>query len=321
MTVSIRDLRTGDPEDAEAVVRLRRSALPFMISTSAGVAHEVASAHPDKRHRVLLAERADGRAVATAQVGIAHESPEPGRGYVNLQVHPDHRGLGVASALLRAAEEHLTAAGAVEAYAWVLDGPAYHAFAARHGYRPGRSAHFLRLELSADTLPPYPAVLPPGVELRPGTAFADDPRPLYEADAEVSSDEPGDLPVDLDDYDNWLTEVWHEPSLDHDLTTVVLVDGVVAAFAAARTDGAGRYGSAMTGTRRAHRGRGLAKLAKTVSLHRALAAGYTEALTGNDAGNAPMLAVNKWFGYEIRATETRFAKRLAPGSVPKEVTA
>lgn len=116
--------------------------------------------------------------------------------------------------------------------------------------------------------------------------------------------------------------MWHEPSFDHDLTTVVLVDGTVAAFCAARTDGAGRYGSAMTGTRRAHRGHGLARLAKTVSLHRALAVGCTEALTGNDAGNAPMLAVNEWFGYEIRATETRFAKRLAPSSTdPKEVTA
>ncbi|MFG2875768.1 hypothetical protein ACGFYU_12300 [Streptomyces sp. NPDC048337] len=40
------------------------------------------------------------------------------------------------------------------------------------------------------------------------------------------------------------------------------------------------------------------------------AAGYTEAFTGSDAGNEPMLAVNKWFGYEIRATESRFAKSL-----------
>ncbi|MEV6686618.1 GNAT family N-acetyltransferase [Streptomyces sp. NPDC051130] len=322
MTVSIRDLRPADPGDAGAVADLRRTVLPFMISTPAGVVHEVTSAHPAKRYRVLLAERADGLAVATAQVGIAHDSPEPGLGFVNLQVHPAHRGLGVGSALLRAAEEHLLAAGAVDSYAWVLDGQGDQAFAARHGYRPGRSAHFLRLELSERTLPPYPAVLPPGVELRPASAFADDPRPLYEADAEVSSDEPGDVPVELDDYDGWLAAVWREPSLNHDLTTVVLVDGVVAAFCAARTDGAGRYGSAMTGTRRAHRGRGLAKLAKTASLHRALAAGCTEALTGNDAGNAPMLAVNEWFGYEIRATETRFAKRLAPcGTGPEEESA
>src|SRR2546426_4620503 len=36
---------------------------------------------------------------------------------------------------------------------------------------------------------------------------------------------------------------------------------------------------------------------KNASLHRARAAGYTVALTGNDSENEPMLAINKWFGY------------------------
>ena len=66
----------------------------------------------------------------------------------------------------------------------------------------------------------------------------------------------------------------------------------------------------MTGTARAHRGRGLAKLAKTDSLHRARAAGHTDAVTGNDAGNGPMLAINKWLGYEIRATEVQHVREL-----------
>lgn len=62
----------------------------------------------------------------------------------------------------------------------------------------------------------------------------------------------------------------------------------------------------MTGTARTHRGRGLAKLVKNASLHRARATGYTEAYTGN----APMLAINKWFGYEIHATEVRHVREL-----------
>ncbi len=114
----------------------------------------------------------------------------------------------------------------------------------------------------------------------------------------------------FDDYEDWLAHTWNNPSLDRELTTVVLVDGTVAAFCAAETDGATRYSSAMTGTLRAFRGRGLAKLAKTASLHRAREAGYTEAFTGNDADNGPMLAINEWFGYEVCATETRYTKRL-----------
>ncbi|OEJ31330.1 GNAT family N-acetyltransferase [Streptomyces subrutilus] len=310
MTVLIRDLRPNDPADAESVVRVRRAALPFLITTAEGVAFEADSAHPDAHFRLLLAHTADGHVIGTAQVGIAHDSPEPGQSYVNAYVDPAHRGLGAGSLLLRTAEAHLASHGAVDTYAWVLDGPAHRAFAERRGYRPSRSAHFLRLDLAAGTLPPLPQTLPAGVELRPATAFAADPRPLFEADAETTADEPGDVAVEFDDYEEWLAHTWRSPDLDKELTTVVLVDGVVAAFTAARTDGATRYATAMTGTRRAFRGRGLAKLAKTDSLRRARAAGYTEAFTGNDAGNEPMLAVNKWFGYEICASETRYTRKL-----------
>ncbi|MCX4525054.1 GNAT family N-acetyltransferase [Streptomyces sp. NBC_01551] len=310
MTATIRDLRPGHPGDAESVVRVRRAALPFLITTAARVAFEAASANPAGRRRLLIAENGDGLAIGTAEVGLAYESPTPGLAYVNAYVDPAHRGLGTGTALLRAAEEHLAAEGSAHAYAWVLDEPGHRAFAERHGYRPSRSAHFLRLDLTARPLPPYPAGLPAGVELRTASDFAADPRPLHAADAEATADEPGDVPAELDDYEDWLRTVWHDPSLDKDLTTVVLVDGAVAAFTAARTDGAGRYGSAMTGTLRAYRGRGLASLAKTDSLHRALAAGYTEAFTGNDAGNEPMLAINRRFGYEICATETRYTKNL-----------
>lgn len=84
----------------------------------------------------------------------------------------------------------------------------------------------------------------------------------------------------------------------------------MAAFSAANTDGLTRYWSGMTGTRRAYRNRGLAKLAKTDSLHRARAVGYTDAYTGNDADNGPMLAINTWFGYRICATEVRHVHNI-----------
>ncbi|MET9700036.1 GNAT family N-acetyltransferase [Streptomyces sp. NPDC006529] len=311
MTVSIRDLRPGDAADAEAVVRVRRAALPYMITTPEGVAYELAGAHPDRHYRLLVAEAPDGTVVGSAQVGIAHDSPEPGQGFLNAYVDPAHRGLGAGGPLVRAAERHLAEQGATDVFAWVMDRPADRAFAERRGYAARRSAHFLRLDLTGAALPELPAVLPDGVGLRTAADFADDPRPLFEADAEVAADEPGDVPTELDDYEDWLAHVWRAPALDRALTTVVLVDGEVAAFTAAHTDGSTRYASAMTGTRRAFRGRGLATLAKTASLHRARAAGYTEAFTGNDSGNAPMLAVNKGFGYEICASEVRYTKTLS----------
>ncbi|MFF7450814.1 MULTISPECIES: GNAT family N-acetyltransferase [unclassified Streptomyces] len=308
MTVIVRDLRPDVRADLESFVRVMDRALPFMLYTPDSVAYDIARSHPDAHYRPLLAEE-DGEVIGTAQVGLVYDSPEPGQGYVNLYVHPERTGHGAGTMLARAAEEHLAARGARKLYAWVLDEPEHRAFAERHGYRASRSAHFLRLDLTGGALPPLQAT-PPGVELRTGADFADDPRPVFELDAETMADEPSDVGQEFTDYEAWLRETWQHPLTSPELTTVAVVDGRPAAFSLARTDGGTRYGTAMTGTARAHRGKGLAKLAKNDSLHRARAAGFTQAFTGNDTGNGPMIAINKWFGYEICATEVRYVREL-----------
>ncbi|OIK03858.1 GNAT family N-acetyltransferase [Streptomyces monashensis] len=308
MTVTVRDLRPGDPPDVEDFARVRHQALPHILWTSASVLHTLARTPPEAWARSLVAEE-DGEVIGTAQVMLAHDSPEPGQGMLNIYVHPERTGRGAGALLVRAAEEHLAAHGATKLFAWVLDEPANRAFAERRGYRAGRCAHFLRLDLSRAALPPLPAP-PPGVELRTAADFADDPRPLFRLDAETMSDEPGDIDIEFTDYAAWLTQTWEHPLLDRELTTVVVAEGRPVAFSVAFTDGGSRYVTAMTGTARAFRRRGLAKLAKTVALHRARAAGLTDARTGNDTGNAPMLAINRSLGYEICATEVRHVREL-----------
>ncbi|WP_299537594.1 GNAT family N-acetyltransferase [uncultured Streptomyces sp.] len=303
--VIVRDLVTSDEE---GWLRVRRAALPFLPLVAGQVRHDLEHSLPQEHRRFLVAEE-DGEMIATAEVGIAHDSPEPGQGYCNVHTHPERTGRGAGSLLAAAAEEHLAGVGASAVYAWVLDGPGSLEFARRRGYTPSRTAHFLRRDLVDG--PPLPRRPPPdGVEVRSAADFAADPRPLFEADAETTADEPSDVPASLDDYAQWLDTTWRHPAFDHHLTSVVTVDGTVAAFSVGFTDGLSRYGSGMTGTRRAFRGRGLAKLAKTASLRRARALGCTEAFTGNDAGNGPMLAVNEALGYEICATEVRHVRTL-----------
>ncbi|MFF6993938.1 GNAT family N-acetyltransferase [Streptomyces sp. NPDC008313] len=308
MTVIVRALRRGDRADAEDYVRVRRLALPFMLSTPESLAYDLEHTHPDAHYRPLLAEE-DGEAVGTAQAGIVYDSPEPGQAYLHVYVDPGRTGRGAGSLLVRTAEEHLRALGATRLHSWVLDAPGNRAFAERHGYRASRSAHFLRLGLANGGLPPLQDP-PAGVELRTAADFADDPRPLFELDAHTLLDEPGDVDREFTDYEAWLAETWHHPLLSHELTSVAVSGGRPVAFSAARTDGSTRYGTVMTGTARGHRGRGLAKLVKNDSLHRARAAGLTEAFTGNDTGNGPMLAVNQWFGYEVCATEVQYVRDL-----------
>ncbi|MFD5429041.1 GNAT family N-acetyltransferase [Streptomyces sp. NPDC127084] len=308
MTVIVRDLRLDDPGDTESFARVRRAAVPFMLATAESVAFVATQAHPDSRWRPLVAEE-DGEIIGTAQVHTDHESVEPGVGQANVYVHPERQGRGAGTLIAAAAERHLADGGVTTVYTWVFDEPANRAFAERRGYRPSRSAHFLRLDLAGGTLPPLQQP-PNGVEIVPAAAFEDDPRPLFELDAETTADEPGDVDVEFSDYGRWLATTWGHPLLDRELTSVAVADGRPVAFTAAYTDGSTRYSTAMTGTARAYRGRGLAKLAKNDSLHRARDAGLTEAFTGNDAGNVPMLAINTWFGYQVCATEVRYVRSL-----------
>jgi GNAT superfamily N-acetyltransferase len=309
MSVSVRDFR---PEDAEAVARVRHASIPYLVTTGESVLFATENAHPAQKYRLLVAE-SGGEVIGAAHVSLAHESREPGQGTVTPHIHPGHRGRGAGSLLLRTAEQHLAAEGATRVYAWVTDEPRERAFAERHGYAPRRPARFLRLDLVGGPLPD-PAGLKPlaaGFELCTAADFAADPRPLFETDAEVSADEPGDISAELGDYQDWLRQTWNHPCLDRDLTSVVVApDGRIAAFTAAHSDRATRYVTGMTGTLRDFRGQGFAKLVKTDSLRRARAAGHTEAFTSNDAGNAPMLAVNRWFGYEICGTEVRHVRQL-----------
>ncbi|OXY96109.1 GNAT family N-acetyltransferase [Streptomyces diastatochromogenes] len=308
MTVIVRDLQPDVQADTEGFARVRHLALPYILFTSDSVRHMLTNSHPDAHFRSLIAVE-DGEVIGAAGVSLAHDSTEPGQGYLNIYVRPDRTHRGAGRLLARAAEEHLAAVGATKLYTWVLDEPANRAFAEQHGYTQGRPAHFLRLDLANGALPPLPEI-PPGVELRTAADFADDPRPLFELDAETVSDEPGEIDIEFTDYDAWLEQSWRHPLLHPELTMAAVVDGRPVAFSVAYTDGATRYSTAMTGTARAYRGRGLAKLAKIHSLHRARAAGLTEAFTGNDAGNDPMIAINKWLGYEICATEVRYVREL-----------
>ncbi|MFI5686425.1 GNAT family N-acetyltransferase [Streptomyces sp. NPDC051636] len=308
MTVIVRDLRVEVQADTEGFARVRRLALPYILFTAEAVRHAVTHTHPDAHFRSLVAEE-DGEVIGTAQVGLVQESPEPGQGFLNIYVRPDRTHRGAGRLLVRAAEEYLVARGATKLFSWILDEPGNRAFAERHGYTRRRSAHFLRLDLAHSALPPLQDP-PPGVELRTAADFADDPRPLFELDAETTADEPSDTGSALTDYEAWVEQYWEHPLLDRDLTVAAVVDGRPAAFSVAYTDGGTRYSTAMTGTARAYRGRGLAKLAKLHSLHRARAAGCTEAFTGNDAGNEPMIAINKWLGYDICATEVRHVREI-----------
>ncbi|WP_200212658.1 GNAT family N-acetyltransferase [Micromonospora coerulea] len=303
MAVIIRAFRSADARAAAAALR---AGAPYQVVTPELLGWQATSAPAAERHAALVAESA-GELVGVARTGLLHESAEPGLGFANVTVHPHRRGRGAGAALLAAAEERLAGLGVLTAYAKVADDPAAIALAERRGYRRGRLARLLHLDLAATELPQVPA--PSGVRLTSAAELAD-PKALYAADLDVSRDEPGEVGMDEISYDDWRAAYWDRPDLDRSLTSVALVDDVVVAFSFALTDGRDRYQSGMTGTRRAYRGMGLARPVKLAGLRRAWHAGYRHAVTSNDAESEAMLAVNRRLGYRVVGREWRYRREL-----------
>ncbi|SEN96202.1 GNAT family N-acetyltransferase [Actinacidiphila rubida] len=307
MTALVRDYRAGD---AEAVVALLYANAPYRVMTPRGLHTQVVDSPARQHYRLLVAEDGHGRIAGYVRAALFADTSDPGLSFTSLVVDEGDRGNGVGSALLAAAEEHLAAVGAHTVYAWAFDDPAAHGFAARHGYHRGRSANYLRLDLAESGPLPEPPALPSGVRLRPAAEWADDLPALHEADQECFVGEPGDVTPDAITFQDWRTTIWDRPDFDQQLSTVAVVDGAVAGLLLVETDDRGRYWSSGTAVHPAHRGRGLARAAKAHSLHLARARGLHEAYTSNDGGNAPMLAVNRWLGYQPSATEWRYIREL-----------
>jgi GNAT superfamily N-acetyltransferase len=307
MTLIVRDYRDGD---AEAVVALLRATAPYRVMTARGLHAQVVGSPARQHYRLLVAEDGRGRITGYVRAARFADTSDPGLSFASLVVAPEDRGAGIGGALLTAAEEHLAAAGAHTVYVWASDEPAAHGFAARRGYRRGRSASYLRLALAeGGPLPDRPA-LPSGVRLLPAAHWADDLPALHQADQDCFVGEPGDVTPDAISFEDWRTTIWDRPDFDQRLSTVAVVDGQVAGLVLVETDDRGRYWSSGTAVHPDHRGRGLARAAKAHSLHLARDRGLREAYTSNDEGNAPMLGVNRWLGYQQSATEWRYIRDL-----------
>jgi GNAT superfamily N-acetyltransferase len=264
--------------------------------------HMITVSVPAERFRPLVAV-CGGEVVAWGSAGLNVWTSEPGQSELSIYVHPDHRKQGIGTTLADRLHQHLTEVGAIRVRTFVQ--PEGLEFARNLGYDGTRRMHYSGVDVRA--LPAQPQT-PDGIELV--TLDQVEPRQAYTADTIAGLDEPGDAPMDAVGYDEWLEEIWRGPSLDKSLSVAAMVGDEIVCFTVVETAG-DRAWSGMTGTIPSYRGRGLAKLVKSVALRRAAAAGITHAYTSNDDENAPMLAINNWLGYERVETELGLLHYLA----------
>ncbi|WP_410821663.1 GNAT family N-acetyltransferase [Micromonospora sp. 050-3] len=288
-------IRVAQPDDAPGVVALRTIVYPYQVRGVESTRKMIAEPVPGRDWVGFVAE-VDAQVVGWVTAQRNDSTSTANFGDISLlHVHPEHRRRGIGTALLTTATGHLAPLGVRRLRAFAQ--PDALPFASRHGYEPSRELRFSALDLNPAPALPDP---PPGVRLLPIAELA--PHRLYAADVAAALDEPGDVPVDSISYESWLYDVWDNLGLDKEASTAVEVDGEVAAFSLVKRDG-DRMWSDFTGSLPAYRGRGLARLAKTVALHRAAANGVRVAYTSNDESNGPMLAINTRLGYRPVAAE------------------
>jgi GNAT superfamily N-acetyltransferase len=294
-------IRVATADDAEAVSRLRRETYSYSVMSPAATRHMITVQSPGERFVGLVVEDGDDL-VGWGAAGLNVWTSEPGWSGLSIFVHPQHRRQGIGGALAEQLQDHLREVGAKRVRAFATQ--AGLEFASDRGYEPSREMHYSGVD--PRVLPEQPPT-PDGIRI--ATLDTLEPRQIYLADTIASLDEPGDSPVDAVSYDNWLEEIWNSPGSDKALSVAALAGDEMAGFAAIERDG-DRAWSGMTGTIPQYRGRGLAKLVKSVALRRCARAGIVGAFTSNDDANAPMLAINNWLGYRRIETQTSLLRTL-----------
>jgi GNAT superfamily N-acetyltransferase len=298
--------------DVDAGARLLGRVHPEGLFSGESLRHARRTAPPEAR-RVWWCAEEQGELVGWASCARMTDTSEHGVGWAGVSVAPERRLAGIGSALLEAAEQHALELGVRRLLVSSRGDDRSASFARARGYTQTGSNDMLVVD-PRTVDPPEP---PAEVELVPFTAFAGDPKPIFDVDAASMLDEPSDAHLDTLGYDRWLDWFWRHPFTDHDASTVAVVDAQAVAFTFLWSNRRlGRGVNSGTGTLRGFRGRGLATLAKRASLRRAAELGCNAVYTGNNAENAPMLAINRKLGYRVSGTELNWAKQLAPPAVP-----
>jgi GNAT superfamily N-acetyltransferase len=232
--------------------------------------------------------------------------------YAWVGVSSEARGRGIGSALWEEAEEHVNRLDIDALFSDVLADPAGEAFLEERGFRADRLDRVSALDpMSADL---------GELDNRESRARADgyrlvaladvsDLHALYDLVVEVADDMPGNDAPHTFSFAEWRDVLLRDPHFDANASAVVLHSGRPVSIALLGVDLESRQAhNDQTGTARAHRGRGLATLAKLATIGWARERGIERIITDNAESNAAMLAINDRLGYRPFVTRQRWIR-------------
>jgi GNAT superfamily N-acetyltransferase len=298
-------------DDLPQLTRLWRELRPDTVHSERGLRHLI-GAFPE---RAQAAHWVAGGGHGVVAWCFAHRRwwRAGSNAYVWIGVLPEARGRGLGGKLWELAERHVSELGAERVNADAVGDADGERFLEQRGFSHARTVVISAVDPRSVDLGELAA--------RQAQAEADGYRllsyaeaelpALYGLDMEASDDAPGeDLPHELT-FEDWKRDLIEQPDLTHEGSLVVAAGDATVAYCALSVDREGRRGrNEGTGTARAHRGRGLATLAKLAQLRWAAGQGIERIITDNDAQNAPMLAINRRLGYTPFVNRMGFVKEL-----------
>jgi mycothiol synthase len=284
-----RKFQWSDLEAATELVNLchTHDGLPWQLSLEE-MEDELKGPNFDPEKEITVVHNPDGKLIA---YGYVVQNPTThSRGHGDCAVHPDYRGQGIGTRLLRESDSaFLNMAGSeyddetpINVQRWSPNQELTAvALFEKEGYKLVRNFYTMRI---AFTEPLQPATMPEGFELRPFDVERDG-RAVHQAQQEAFRDHWGYV----EDVE-W--EVWKHrfeaPHFQPDMWYIAWAGDEVAGVSMCNAAGEGRDDVAWVGTlgvRRAYRNRGLAKALLLHSFYDAQQRGFTSMELGVDALN------------------------------------
>lgn len=275
----------------------------------------------------VVAEDAAGRIVGYGQTA-RNAWNESGVFWVHIAVPAALRRQGIGSHLLRAIRDELVAHGATTLRAEARDQfPESLAFAQHHGFQIDRHIFESTLPLAAFDERPFVAKL--DAAQRAGFRFftladvgdtLDARRKAHALEQVVARDVPGGSEAATRPFEAYLREVCAAPTYRADCQFVAATDEDGTDDAAPWVGLAsleylaGNHAmyNGLTGVLPIYRGHGIAQALKLLAVRAARRYGVAYIRTNNDSLNAPMLAINRTFGYRPEPGYYRMRADLPP---------
>jgi mycothiol synthase len=305
------------PDDYAAIAAIITATDPDFAPTPQALEQEDLTLDPALNFTRFMAEDSSGRAIGTASIGYDRWNPRAGVWIMRVFVFPEFQRRGVGKMLYQAILNHaeLFALHELKANARE-DNHAAIAFLGQRGFREVWRRFQSRLETGNFDFGPFNGlekkleargiriVTYPELEADPGRD-----QKLFELDEELSLDIPTGEALVNPSFETWRAEWLESQRVLKDAFFVAVAGHDYVGLSTLWTDGP-RLLTAMTGTRRTHRGLGLALALKLRGIQYAKDHGNQEITTMNDAPNTAMIGINEKLGFKRAPEWIRYAKNF-----------